>query len=373
MYSEKPRDVSVKDEDLICQYRLVRRDSSDPNVPAIPKLCESFAGVGGVSHGFEQAGMDLSVLIEKDPLAAASLRHCHRKADVISEGVDIALYRAKKQHPAYMNILKADHVHASPPCQGFSDANRNKEPSVKDLENQALSDTFINLVDLVNAKTASYENVPGILRKGKPQLQNIILHLLLAGYHDVCLANLNAKHFGDPQSRNRTVCIASKLNDHFHLPERTHDNNNIKTVGNALGDLEDVNPQPGSGIVTLEGGKTISNHCEYIKLTDKNRRHFEQLDWDKPAPTITTSRRFIHPTKDRSLTLREYARLKGFPDTKIFDGTRANILRQIGNAVPVGLSTAIGRSIMHLYDKAQPISAESSSISSSGSDEYDTE
>ena len=258
---------------------------------------------------------------------------------------------------------------ASPPCQGFSSANRNTVPTENDLKNQSLSDTFVDLVDLVNPYAANMENVTGMMRpKNKHRLQNIIRRLVLSGY-DVCLATHNAMYFGDPQSRQRVILYVSRLGVPIELPTRTHTGNNIKTVGDVIGDLVDIDPQRGGGVVTTKEGKTIFNHCEYAKLTDENMRHFTELDWDKPAPTFTTCKGFIHPRKNRSLTLREYARIMGFPDSKVFDGSPKSILRQIGNAVPVGLSKAIGRCMMKLYklnnEKVKNISSETSDDDSS--------
>jgi len=193
------------------------------------------------------------------------------------------------------------------------------------------------------------ENVTGMMRpKNKHRLQKIIRRLVLSGY-DVCLATHNALHYGDPQSRQRVILYVSRMGVPIELPKRTHTNDKVKTVGDVIGDLLDIDPQPGGGIVTTEEGKTIHNHCLYANLTNENRRHFTELDWDKPAPTFTTCKGFIHPKKNRILTLREYARIMGFPDTKVFDGSPKSILRQIGNAVPVGLSKAIGESVMNLY------------------------
>lgn len=347
LYTERPRKSTIKEHDLTCHYELLQR-SHCLDAPEEPTFCESFAGVGGVSCGLEEAGMTASVLIERDSLAAASLRHCHPNATIFAEDINVVLDRIRKNDPAYVICKGDDHVWASPPCQGFSSANRNAVPTENDLRNQALSDTFVDLVDLVKPYTANMENVTGMMRrKNKHRLQKIIRRLVLSGY-DVCLAIHNALYYGDPQSRQRVILYVSRLGVPIELPKRTHTNDKIKTVGDVIGDLLDIDPQPGGGIVTTNG-KTIHNHCLYANLTDENMRHFTELDWDKPAPTFTTCRRFIHPKRNRTLTLREYARIMGFPDTKVFDGSPKSILRQIGNAVPVGLSKAIGESVMNLY------------------------
>ena len=73
-----------------------------------------------------------------------------------------------------------------------------------------------------------------------------------------------------------------------------------------------------------------------------------RLWWDRPAPTIRTEffkpekGRYLHPVEDRALTHREAARLQSFPDTFVFEGSKLEVARQIGNAVPPGLAAAIG-------------------------------
>jgi len=79
LYTERPRTSTIKEHDLTCHYELLQR-SLCLDAPEEPTFCESFAGVGGVSCGLEEAGMTASVLIERDSLAAASLRHCHPNA-----------------------------------------------------------------------------------------------------------------------------------------------------------------------------------------------------------------------------------------------------------------------------------------------------
>ena len=87
---------------------------------------------------------------------------------------------------------------------------------------------------------------------------------------------------------------------------------------------------------------------------------YRRLSYSQPSPTLVTSpvqkaTMMCHPTQNRPLSIREYARIQQFPDDWIFIGTSAEKYRQIGNAVPVGLAEALGKAVLSAADQSAAI------------------
>ena len=97
-----------------------------------------------------------------------------------------------------------------------------------------------------------------------------------------------------------------------------------------------------------DGGYVKDHYKEGTELSEKCDNNYK-LDASLPSQTVRKQNQIIHPNGTRYITVRERARLQGFPDSHKFAGTRKDMFDQIGNAVPVGLATAIGRSILESY------------------------
>lgn len=267
--------------------------------------------------------------------------------DVYKESVEIFLERSLNGDPGYPKQGSFQHLHASCPCQGVSKANRAKNGGKNGFDNNYKMYLFLEVVKLLKPLTISFENVTGLLDEPKCDfLREIIATLLHELNYHVRVCVLCAADYGDPQQRDRVFLFASKREIPLALePVKTHDSN-IQTVRESIGDLENINPQPGSGRVVLRNGKVIQNHtCEG---TEKNNKGLEKLIPDKPAPTLygNSTNTMLHYTHNRCLTTRELARLMSFPDSHKFPSKR-NVARSlIYNAVPVHLATAVAKSIM---------------------------
>jgi DNA (cytosine-5)-methyltransferase 1 len=228
------------------------------------------------------------------------------------------------------------------------------------------------------------ENVPELLRSQEMERLNtraeengFILHARI----------LNAADYGAPQSRKRTIIIGAKeevFPDGIALPYPTHIHRQC-TVREAIGDLpdpegteiRDVPPPldlhfgrtptelskkryravpPGGNRFDLQrNAPELVPDC-WVKKVSGGTDLFGRLWWDRPSVTIRTEffkpekGRYLHPEQDRPITHREAARLMGFPDDFVFKGTKIQIARQIGNAVPPMLACAVAKQVKASLD-----------------------
>lgn len=217
-------------------------------------------------------------------------------------------------------------------------------------------------------------------KRGRPFLDKLIEEVTNLGYL-ARLEKLDAVDFGVPQRRTRVILVGQRLDiglRPFAFPKPTHQPGHYRTVRDAIGDLPsppiDGKPHPivanhsrearlsalnverlkhippGGGRLDLP--EHLQLPCHVNNPTHRHVDVYGRLEWNKPSGTITarfdsfTRGRFAHPIEHRSLTLREGARLQTFPDDFVFQGNRGEIARQIGNAVPVELATALGKAVL---------------------------
>jgi DNA (cytosine-5)-methyltransferase 1 len=317
-------------------------------LPRKPVVLDVFAGCGGLGAGLAKAGFDVKYMVEYNKTAAATLRSNFKGGIVYEE--DIKLFREKvaSGDPCYPKRGDIDHVHGSSPCQGFSDANRNGGKN--DIKNNKLAYDWFLFVKQFLPRTASFENVSGILRSENVHyVERIVSDLLALGYQvRVCL--VDASDYGVPQARSRVFLFAS-LNDSklADVPTPTHGvegKPKKKTVEDAIGDFVDLPPVHGSGFVKLANNTMVSDH---LKQGTAVKTECDQLKEDQQAGTVIRRKQIRHYSHHRGLTVRERARLQDFPDDYVFCGSVGERFDQIGNAVPVGLAYAVGKSLMESH------------------------
>jgi len=361
-----------------------------------------FSGPGGLSEGFSRAGYDIVLGLDNDGNSAETFTANHEDSEFICEDVgtvdaDTILAEAD------IRADQLDIIIGGPPCQGFSIAGDRE----KDDERNQLFKEFARLVSELQPNYLLMENVPGMLSmettEGNPVVDEIQSRLSEIGYrttYDI----LRASNYGVPQDRRRVFILGSR-DSTLELPDRTHitSGQNAKigesdkklrssvTVREALSDLpqldagesaQSYNTDPKNEYqkqLRTESGYLPNheavNHKERIVkrfshipqggdmrdapdeyqpskiYSSRNRRLIE----DKPSYTVTSHvlDELIHPWDDRSVTVREAARLQSFPDSYQFYGKRnvfhgadeTSQYEQVGNAVPVLLSKAIANSI----------------------------
>lgn len=326
-------------------------------------VIDLFAGAGGFTLGFVQAGFIPIFAVEFDKDAATTYEanfgpHCCTKD--INE-VD--------SFPA------ADIIIGGPPCQGFSNLGAHIQ---NDPRNQ-LWRHFVRAVKQAQPSLFIVENVPPLLNSEEGQ--ELMRETRKLGYQ-VEGRILNSADYGAPQVRKRTIIIGSKYSP-VVFPEQTHTDPKKKdlntfhlsdwvTVRQAIGDLPleptnyslhiGRNPTPKS----IEryrhippGGNRwnlppdLMPDC-WKRKTKGGTDLFGRLRWDEPSVTIRTEffkpekGRYLHPTAHRPITHREAARLQGFPDSFIFKGSKIEIAKQIGNAVPIKMSHAIAIAVKQM-------------------------
>lgn len=344
------------------------KTSKDNGHTRVLTLIDLFAGAGGFTLGFVQAGFQpiFSVEINKDAALTYTTNfgpHC--TTDDINDVTGFPF---------------ADAIIGGPPCQGFSNLGAHVP---NDPRNQ-LWRHFIRAVRQVRPKVFVVENVPPLLNSAEGA--EMIREAKDLGY-EVGAKILNAADYGAPQRRKRAIIIGNRAGIPL-FPEPTHVDPKKKdlttqhlcnwvTVRQAIGDLP---PEPTGHSwhigrnptaksleryrhIPSEGNrwnlpKHLTPQC-WIKKTKGGTDLFGRLSWDAPSVTIRTEffkpekGRYLHPQAQRPITHREAARLQGFPDDFAWNGSRIEVAKQIGNAVPVKLAYAIAKAVKKMIEAGE--------------------
>jgi len=254
--------------------------------------------------------------------------------------------KCKERKPGYPSEKQVDHLQASPPCQGFSLANRGGGRN--DRKNNLLSLEVLRSFAILKPRTGILENVQGMIRPKHLNYIFQILHESIALGYQVRLALHNADEFGGAQKRKRVIFTFAR-NDTM-LPELpiTTNQSEAKILDDVLQGLPiDCDMETGSGLVRLPNRDLTFNHIASYPRADGNI-----LDRYEAVNTLTTqnSASLAHPDNpDRTLSMRELARLFSYPDDKQFFGKLTAIRKQIGNSVPVNLAQAIALPIFRVH------------------------
>lgn len=376
-----------------------------------------FSGAGGLSLGLKQAGYCVVLGVDRDREASETHRHHFG-------GLTVDWDLGNPERVARVaNLIKAAEVEllvGGPPCQPFSRAGRSKirhrilngfaDPSE---ERRHLWRSFLEIVMIAQPAAVLMENVPDMaLDKDMFILRTMVHELETLGYA-VEERVVNTSQYGVPQFRQRLILVALQNRTAFTWPVPHPDQ---VTVWNAIGDLPSVEGgwRPPGGAegwalyeepknantfqrrmregIDGENAKRVYDHItrpvreddkiafqhmdaktRYSDLPPELRRYradifddkYKRLDEDGLSRTITAHIAkdgywYIHPRDNRTLTIREAARLQTFPDWYRFAGPPSAAFRQIGNAVPPFLGEQLGRAIKDSLDA--PSSAGPSSL-----------
>jgi len=306
-----------------------------PKLPSgAPVVIDLFAGCGGLALGFEAQGFR-TIGYEMKPVAVKTYN-----ANLDGRCTETFL-------SVGMPEGSADVLIGGPPCQPFSQIGYQRG----NMDSRDGFPVFLDAVKRIQPKIAVIENVRGLLFRNKDYLRNAARELEGCGY--VVHVNLmKAKEYGVPQNRERVVVVASKVGWTWPAPISPVP----VTVAAALGPL--------AGGFDAESRFLTSSMDRYIAEYEKKSSCVRPRDLhlDRPSRTVTcrnlggaTSDMLRVRLKDgrrRMLTVREGARLQGFPDWFEFKGEQSEQFDQIGNAVPPLLAVALARSVRVLLQNS---------------------
>jgi DNA (cytosine-5)-methyltransferase 1 len=303
-----------------------------------PKIIDLFSGCGGFSQGFQEAGFEVLGFIENWPPAITTFLKNHPQALQIGTDIRKVPNSSLKQFQGKVEIIVG-----GPPCQGFSYCGKRDS---NDDRNQ-LYQEYLRIISIIKPKIAIMENVSGILtmkdQEGNRIINKILNDFISLGYF-VSYKKLKASDYEVPQNRVRVIFIAKRI-DLF--PKASKDKFTvIEAIKNIPKDFNahlhfKVRDKTLKRIKELKQGEKISNTFNFSR---------QRLYADRPSRTIVTKNLYIHPYEDRFLTPRELARLQSFPDDFLFTGTKTDMVKQIGNAVPPMMAYALAKKIKEDFE-----------------------
>ena len=353
------------------QFANMFNSTWDDDMAVVPKraytLVELFAGAGGLALGLEQAGFKSVLLNEKDKYACQTLRANRPNWNVIEDDItNVDFSHLKGQ---------VDLLTGGFPCQPFSYAG--KQLGFEDLRGTLVFE-MARAIKEIQPKVFLAENVKGLTENDGGRTLKTIIHVLEELDYTIVEQDIyKAIFYKVPQKRERLIIIGVR-NDlaakaKFVKPSPYY---RLLTVKDALqaGELFDSTVPESVGQAYPKRKAEIMAHVpeggywrdlpvdlqkEYMLgsfyLGGGKTGMARRLSWNEPSLTLTcapaqkqTER--CHPSEHRPLTTREYARIQTFPDDWQFEGSATQVYKQIGNAVPVNLALAVGKSLVRMLN-----------------------
>jgi DNA (cytosine-5)-methyltransferase 1 len=332
---------------------------------------ELFAGAGGMALGMEKAGIEHLLLNDFDKYATQTLKYNRPHWNVIHGDI------AKIDFTPYKGV---DILTGGFPCQAFSYAG--KKRGMEDTRGTLFYE-FARALKESAPKVFLAENVKGLKsHDGGRTLETMVEVFKSMGYEVLEPTVLKGIHYQVPQKRERIFIIgikkeyADKVTFKFPKPSEK-----IYNLEDALkkGELFDCDVPESQGQVYPEKKKRVLDlvpaggywrdlpldiQKEYMMksfyLGGGKTGIARRIAWDEPSLTLTCSpaqkqTERCHPDETRPFTVREYARIQTFPDSWEFQGSMTNQYKQIGNAVPVNLAFALGKSLIELLDEIKKV------------------
>jgi DNA (cytosine-5)-methyltransferase 1 len=339
------------------------------NGPVIAAV-DLFCGAGGLTKGLEDAGIEVRLGVDLDPACEYPYE---RNTRAMFLGDSVEKIRGKELRAVYDG---SDYklLAGCAPCQPFSTyAQGWTDPSD---HRWGLLGEFGRLVEEANPDLVTMENVPRL--QYQQVFQDFVERLQDLGFK-VSYKTVNCAGYGVPQQRERLVLLASKLGP-IDMVKPSRSPSRFRTVRQAIKGMPIIRAGSASEKDPLHKAAGLSDtnrkrikaskpggtwrdwdteliaECHTKKTGKTYPGVYGRMRWDEPAPTVTTqffgfgNGRFGHPTQARAISLREGAILQSFPRSYKFCPPGQEVEckstgRLIGNAVPVKLGKAIGRSV----------------------------
>lgn len=312
-----------------------------------------FSGCGGLTCGLKTAGFEVAAAVEINTKARTTYGLNHPNVKIFGDIKELDPILLMQQ--LSLEVGQLDLLAGCPPCQGFSRLRtKNKNKAVEDFRNDLIND-FLRFIRIMRPKTIMLENVPSL--ETDSRFVELTKELTNFGYK-YTINVLDAADYQVAQRRKRLILLASnihqpviaekivprltvreafrgidspsKTKDKLHkIPEKR--SSEIKRIISLI-------PKNGGSRSSLEEKYQLECH----KTSDGFKDVYGRMAWDKVSPTITSGchnpskGRFLHPSYNRNITLREAALLQGFPNDYKFDPSHGKeaIALMIGNALP---------------------------------------
>ena len=343
-------------------------------MPVRLEAIDLFCGGGGLTVGLKNAGFSVIGAVELDPYAASTFQANHPEPRLFIQDIQ---YVTGKDLLALTRTGSIDLLSGCPPCQGFTSLTAKYRRD--DPQNQLVNE-MLRLVEETLPHAVMMENVPGLTQRGSKLFTPMIEKLQNLGYL-VEFDILQVADYGVPQFRKRLVLLAG-LGFRISLPAPTHSRSGNtlpkwRTVREAIGDLppplsmseakkqgafptqdwhvvRDLAPQNKARLLVTKPGKSWKDIPEELRPLchrggyDGFSNVYGRMEWEDVSPTITggcttlSKGRFGHPEENRTISVREAARLQTFPDEYVFDTSFMEpVCKIIGNALPCDFAAVI--------------------------------
>lgn len=348
------------------------------------KFGDLFCGVGGFTQGLEQAGLQCVLGVDFNEWAVDAYQ---KNFNHECMQLDLSVEENQKLVARKLRDANVDLVVGGPPCQGFSIFGKRRFVNTKqhDLTKDKRNDLVFAYAKIVvesETKWFIMENVPGLLSAHKGEYVSAIVSYFQENGYRTEYRVINAADYGAPQLRKRFILIGTRTDlvipfpkaKYFEAPESYQ--KPYRTVGEVITDLADNvtlgqfknhNAPKHNAVVTerfsyiKEGDKmdveALPEHLRFGTKTGKpvaNFSHvFRRLDRNKPSSTIVPGHNAlpVHPFLNRTLTIREAARIQTFPDYFEFSGPIINQCLQVGNAFPCIVAQTFGERLRTIVNK----------------------
>ena len=368
--------------DYIQKYNVCIEPDDHPRLsnelPPIIAL-SFFSGAMGLDIGMEQGGIQALLACEFNKFCRMTIQKNKPETALIG---DINNYTAE-EILKFANIpadKKVDIIFGGPPCQAFSTAGARR---ALDDERGNVFLRYIEIVENIKPTYVVIENVRGLLSAPYPYNDiskpikggafKIILDRLKAAGYTISFELYNAANFGAPQIRERVVMIGKLGTEKVSHLTPTNSDDSIyglpqwNTLKDAIYNLKEESQHyimfPEKRLKfykMLTEGQYWKDLPKEVQLEAMGKKlnlgggktgFYRRLSFSKPSPTLVTNPTMpatdlCHPTQDRPLSVEEYARIQGFPDSWEICGPILEQYRQIGNAVPIKLGEAIAKTIL---------------------------
>ncbi len=349
------------------------------------KFADLFCGVGGFTQGLETAGLECVLGVDYDEFATQAYRKNHHSHECLK--LDLSTEENQKIVAAQLKKEKVDLIVGGPPCQGFSIFGKRRFVNTKnhDLKADERNDlvfAFANIVINSEANWFILENVPGILSAHQGSYVAEVRAFFAKHKYKTEIKIINTADYGVPQLRKRFIMFGTKTDLTIPFPKPKYFEKPsswqlpYRTVGEVLTDLaSDLSIGKFKNHIAANHSKIITERFSYIKEGQKldidslpnhlingtktgkpisNYSHvYKRLDRNKPSNTIVPGHNAfpIHPTLNRTLTVREAARIQTFPDDYEFIGPIINQCLQVGNAFPCLVAQTFGERLRTVINK----------------------